>query len=213
MKIPVLPERIFFVLLIIFIALNITLVINSLKIKKFYHSCRQELTSAVESIDINEHILINRELNTIKNIGLQINTKQMVSDEKGSKRSIVGLLNDSPKIIFRYSELNCQLCIEDEIQILKKYIDAIGFDNILFFSTYNTTRDLFLFKRMNQLQDFEIYNLKEEKLNIPVDSLNIPYVFVVDSFGNVFMLHIPERTKPEYSEQFYKVVISRLASK
>lgn len=212
MEKPVLIKRILTILVIILFAFNITLLINSLRYKKILLQYKQEIASVVEANDIIEQILINRELNTIRNIGLQINIKQKITDEKGNKISITELLNKSPKIIFRYSELNCQLCIEEEIKILLKYINDIGFDNILFFSTYNSTRDLFLFKRINQLQNFKIYNLKEEKLNIPIDSLNIPYVFLVDSSGNVVMLHIPEKTKPEFSEQFYNVVISRLAS-
>ena len=212
MEKPFSIKRILTILVIILIAFNITLLFNLLRIKKVSYSCKQELASVIETNDIIEQILINRELITIRNIGLQINIKQKVTDENGNKISITELLNNSPKIIFRYSGLNCQLCIEEEIKILRKYINDIGFDNILFFSTYNSTRDLFLFKRINQLQDFEIFNLKEEKLNIPIDSLNIPYVFLIDSFGNAVMLHIPEKTKPEFSEQFYKVVLSRLAS-
>jgi len=61
------------------------------------------------------------------------------------------------------------------------------------------------------LHNFRIYNLKEEQLNIPIDRLNIPYVFLIDSSGNIIMLNIPEKTKPEFSEQFYNVVISRFA--
>ncbi len=207
-----LTRRIITILVIILITFNITLLINSLKYKKLVFQYKQELASVIETNDIIDQILINRELITIRNIGLQINIKQKITDEKGNKISITELLNNSPKIIFRYSGLNCQLCIEEEIKILRKYINDIGFDNILFFSTYNSTRDLFLFKRINQLQNFRIYNLKEEKLNIPIDSINIPYVFLVSSSGHIDILHIPEKTKSEFSEQFYKVIISRLAS-
>jgi len=208
---PVLIKKILTILVIILIAFNITLLINSLRYKKLLFQYKQELASVIESNDIIEQILINRELNTIKNIGLQINIKLEVEDEEGNKISIAELLNNNPKVIFRYSELNCRLCIEEEIKILQKYINDIGFDNILFFSTYNSTRDLFLFKRINQLHNFRIYNLKEEQLNIPIDRLNIPYVFLIDSSGNIIMLNIPEKTKPEFSEQFYNVVISRFA--
>jgi len=210
MEKPVLVKKSLTILVIILIAFNITLLINSLKYKKLLFQYKKDIASVIEANEINKQILINRELNTLRNIGMQINIKLKVEDEEGNKISIAELLNNNPKVIFRYSELNCRLCIEEEIKILLKYINDIGFDNILFFSTYNSTRDLFLFKRINQLQDFKIYNLKEEKLNIPIDSLNIPYVFLIDSSGNIVMLNIPEKTKPEFSEQFYNVVISRL---
>ncbi|NQU81976.1 MAG: hypothetical protein HQ543_10690 [Bacteroidetes bacterium] len=212
MEKPVLIKRILTILVIILFAFNITLLINSLRYKKLLLQYKQELVSVIEANEINKQVLINRELNTIRNIGLQINIKLKVEDEKGNKISIAELLNNNIKVIFRYSELNCSLCIEEEIQILHKYINNIGIENILFFSTYHSTRDLFLFKRINKLQNFKIYNLKEEQLNIPVDRLNIPYVLLVDSSGNIVMINIPEKTKPEFSEQFYNVVISRLAS-
>ena len=205
-------KRLFVAIFLVLFAFNIALLTITLKNKKILFQYKQEMARVIDDNIISKQILINREINILRNIGLQINIEQNVKDEQGNKISVAELLNGSHKIIFRYSELNCNLCIEEEIQILQKYINDIGFDNILFFSTYNSTRDLFLFKRINQLQNYRIYNLKEEQLNIPIDRLNIPYVFLIDSSGNIVMLNIPEETKPEFSEQFYNVIISRLAS-
>jgi len=60
---PVLIKKILTILVIILIAFNITLLINSLRYKKLLFQYKQELASVIESNDIIEQILINRELN------------------------------------------------------------------------------------------------------------------------------------------------------
>lgn len=117
-------------------------------------------------------------------------------------------VNAGPILVFRYSELHCQVCVDSVITDLKKEFEEIGENNIIILSSYRSKSDLLLFKRMNQL-DLPVYNINEESLSISIDQAKTPYMFVLDSNLTVNMIFIPEKTLPELNTQYFKFVKQR----
>jgi hypothetical protein len=112
----------------------------------------------------------------------------MSSDIKNQKDMVLQLKDLSKKgetLFFRYSELGCNTCTEEVIELLNTYEIELEY-----LATYRSKTYLNTFKRMNGIKQ-EVYNVPIGVSLFPLDSLNIPYFFVADSLGNIVDAHIP----------------------
>jgi hypothetical protein len=118
------------------------------------------------------------------------------------------VIGNSPRIVMVYSELNCGVCVDNEVENLKKIAVDVGSENIIFLSSYNNPRDMWTFKRLNKL-DMDIYNLHYQKLGIPIEDDNTPFIFLIDSTLTSTMVFMPIKEVPTYSEQYYTLMKQR----
>lgn len=107
-------------------------------------------------------------------------------------------------LVFRFSETNCESCIDAEINALVKNKDKIKKDVILI-AYYQDKRDLFVFYKDFQnkgLTNIKMYLLANNALLIPLDKLNIPYYFCVNSDLTMNNFFIPQKDKPRLSKAY-----------
>jgi len=126
-------------------------------------------------------------------------------NELGEKVFFSDLVKDRSVLVFRFSELNCEICVEEEIKRLKVLSKSIK-NRLLFVTSYSFERYLYTFKRINNFK-LPIYNIVPNKIKIPVEELNIPYYFVLDSALNIHDIFVPEKTEPENTEKYFKDII------
>jgi len=139
---------------------------------------------------------------------LKLSGRLRVEDANGLEWPISRLIGSGPKIILRYSNLNCQVCVDDEIGRLRQVASKIGAEKILILSSYSNARSLQAFKRANQLNS-EVYNLGDTRLGLPSEAANVPCVFVTDPSLRIMLTHVPTKEIPELSNVFYKVALKR----
>ena len=113
---------------------------DSLKILKSLH----------ENLMQNISLIFENQYNSIDNDIIFL-------DENNNKSSIKQVILNSPKLVFNYSKLNCNICVDEQITILKKASKTIGLENILILTDYNSPRDLSRFIRLNQI-NFKVLN-------------------------------------------------------
>jgi len=111
-------------------------------------------------------------------------------------------------LIFRYSEVNCMACVEKEIVNLRDFIDRNDI-KLVVIASYTNDRDLFLFKRVNKIPKYIIYNIKEGALNLPVENINLPYYFILDSNYKANNLFVPDKNFPERSLKYLNSVVKK----
>ena len=104
---------------------------------------------------------------------LKWSNDQKVTDELGNNHDLNKILGATSKLVFRFSEFSCNTCIDREIANLKQVASNIGKENIIILATYNSIRDLAVFKRINHL-DLPIYNIPQN-------------VFSTDQVGGTFL--------------------------
>ena len=109
------------------------------------------------------------------------------------------------KIVLRFTELNCSTCIDEDIELLNKYVNEIGQSNLIIFSTFKNLRSLLSFKENHKLK-IQIFNIEELKL--PIEQANVPYFFWLDSTLTVSNVFIPQKEFPELSEIFFNKSIA-----
>jgi|GEM_PF-2928852 len=88
---------------------------------------------------------------------------------------------DKPKLIYRFSNLSCRICVENDLRILKALADSIGIDKIVVIAKFSNVRDLKIYKENEELS-YQCYNYKDE-LNIAVEKKAInysPYFIILD---------------------------------
>jgi hypothetical protein len=151
---------------------------------------------------------------------MNINNTQILSEDKdishlsicsesGSPIPLRTLIirNNNPKLIFRYSEKNCDVCIDSVLVCLKKYSGSIGVENIILLASYEDITDLKLFRKFNKI-GFEIFNA----LNIdelPIERLNTPYLFILDNTLRANCIFIPEKTIQKRTDSYFQVILKR----
>lgn len=142
---------------------------------------------------INNNLFLNKEKHVLKN--------------ETDSISLSTLINKFGKIlVFRYSELNCMMCVDQELVELRKMIHENKM-KIIIITTYGEMHDLFLFKRTNQLVDVDIYNIMEPFTNISIEKNNIPYYFVLDSDFILKDLFIPNKLFAKHSINYLHHII------
>lgn len=148
---------------------------------------------------------INRS-NEIRFNGKILDKNSIVTDEKGNKRLLSEIIKGS-KLILRYSDLNCNTCIDEQINNLNKNIQQIGDENIILLTTYENYVYMQRFRKANRIK-FAIYNV-DDNLNNEIGDIGMPYYFILceDNFriSNMFigMREIPELTT-DYLESIEK---------
>jgi hypothetical protein len=107
---------------------------------------------------------------------------------KNSKDSII-YFKDIKKntLIVKYSELNCKVCIDSMISVIKEFEKKNI--NVIYIADYRIKRYLYLFKRINKISN-EIYRTDFKS---SIDTLNVPYVYVIENDLIQKSIYIPKK--------------------
>ena len=164
-----------------------------------------------ESKEYKYEILKESSLHQIKSEAIKLKPVILLEPATGNNIKLSDLIS-GPKLILRYSELNCDVCVNQEVKNLKNLEKEIGRENIIIIASYNDPKHLNLFRRINQVEA-EIYNIGEGKLNIPLETANAPFLFVLDPSLITKTVFMPSKEIPEMSETYYKLIISKFFKK
>lgn len=133
----------------------------------------------------------------------------IISEEKDTL--LLSSLLTHPKLIYRFSELHCDSCILHEFKNLRKYITAkkLKLNDVIIICYYENVRNLKIFKRINKLQDFQIYNLKNNNLNLlEIEKAQTPYFFMINSQLRISNTFIPIKKDNKRTDNYFKKVFN-----
>jgi hypothetical protein len=191
------------------LCLNIILLFLNKKERKDYQNLNQSLNIYSDSLsqfkNRNDILVLNTSL-IFKFESEKIDENAILFDENGDPITLKQLIQKKPKLIFKYSDLNCNVCVDEQITLLKKVVTKIGSENIIIISNYNSIRELSQFVRMNQL-DIKVYNMKDNRF-FTIDS-NLPYYFVLDESFSLKLLYIPIKGDALTVQQYFNKVGER----
>lgn len=136
--------------------------------------------------------LVNLE-NTYENEDLPEKFFELINKDKTE------LIDTSNKLVFRFSQIYCGTCVTREIRLLKEFAKEIGWENIIFIATNSDEEYLLRFKRASQIKT-KIFNVPISYFRLDDESIDTPYMFIVDSdfiFKELFisMRENEERTR------------------
>ncbi len=99
------------------------------------------------------------------------------------------LMQDGSKLIFRYSELHCNACVDSMVVKLREYAKEVGPEKVNIWASYRNNRDYFLFLRLNP-----VYIVLSTTLSL--DSLVEPFMFVLSPDLHISHIYIPHKEYP-----------------
>jgi hypothetical protein len=127
----------------------------------------------------------------------------LVLDEKSNIISKNILTNQCPLLIFRFSELNCSTCINNQLSLI---IDSLQSKriNYIIISDYKNIRNLGLFKKSNSIRT-QVYNCKQLLINETIT----PYYIILNKNGALSDLFYPDEQFPELTASYLEIISNK----
>lgn len=138
--------------------------------------------------------------------GKRIPDSVFISDLSGKTMSLKSVVK-RPKLIMRFSDINCNTCVEQELENLRKFFPAPHNSmNIMILATYRNIADLLKFKRINAI-DYELFAIDKNQLELSGEANSTPYMFILDSSLRVSFPFVPTKEFPDCSIGYYKAIL------
>lgn len=135
---------------------------------------------------------------------MKIDRDLILYNTDGQIQELGKLVCQGPKLIFKYSKLNCDVCVDEQIILLKEFTEIIGSENVIIISDYDNPRELTQFVRMNQL-DNEVPNLHDQEI-IPFDK-SLPYYFILSRHLTLQQLFIPLSGSRYLTKNYFNIIL------
>ena len=166
------------------------------------------------------NILLESRLDNIQNkiileydlLGTVINPNVLMINADRDTFTLDQLITPEPVLFFKFSTLSCQPCVEKEFENISKYFSDAFNENINIISYNESIRDYIRVARSNNGKR-PVWNLMTNSLGNKLYSLDIPYLFVVDTSNKIKNIFIPDEHSPELSDAFYKSFFKSLEQK
>jgi hypothetical protein len=203
-------KKISYIIIIILIILNSIL---AYKIKSNNNDFITIFALLNEKLNKNKTELLTFEQNFIQqgeNENLELDGNLPLIDIEGNTVLVKDIIKAN-SLVLRFSELNCEECINAEIDALVNKKDKIK-KNVILITYYQDRRNMFVFYKDFQnkgLANIKMYLLPNEALLIPMDKLNIPYYFCVNSNLKMNNFFIPQKNKPTLSKVYLDYTLKR----
>lgn len=137
--------------------------------------------------------------------GKSLRDSTFITDINGNSKQLKDVI-DSHRLVLRFSDINCNTCVEQEINNLRKFFSSPKNKSIMILATYRSMADLLKFKRINAIE-FELYTISENQLPLLGEQISAPYMFVIDESLQVKFPFIPSKEFPDCSLSYYKALL------
>lgn len=191
----------YLIVIVLLITLNGVLVYKFKSNSKVFTSINFLLN---KSLNKNKEQLLTFEQNFINEKAsgnLELNDNTELVDIDGNVILVKEIFKRN-SVVLRYSEFNCKDCIEAEINVLIK--NKLK-EEIILIAFYQNRRDLFVFReefKKRGLNSTKMFLLPDRGLNIPIEKLNMPFYFCIDSNLTMTNFFIPQKDKPKLTEVY-----------
>jgi len=137
----------------------------------------------------------------LKSTFLKINPFIELTDINGDTCTFNDLGLDSETIFFRFSEINCNSCVDVEFETIKQtdswhFVLISSGNNIYGIARSLLSRDI----------NFPLYSIEFKELNLPIEKINLPYYFTLNREYSTQRVFIPSKDNPELTTEFFKTI-------
>jgi hypothetical protein len=191
----------------ILLLLNILLLFKISNTRKDYSDLIENLVKIEQQISLKDVLLEVYDTDFQSHL---YSESLSIAKDKKNKAILDKIFDEKQKLVLRYSELNCNTCIDVQFDALKKLAKKIGEKNIIILASYKSDADFNRFMRINKL-NFEVYNV--EHINLPLEKRNIPYYFITDKSLFAKLVFIPRKEYPKVYEKYFEIITKRFFTK
>ena len=167
--------------------------------------CEKRYASQAKTISLLKEIDY---LQTVSN-GISLKDNTHLINEANDTVSISAIGKPNKTLFFYYSITNCTDCVDREIERMKKSGRTLGL-HIKVISDHRKTRDLLLFKEVNNLP-FSVYRIVEEQIDLPISSINTPFYFVLDKYCKTKFVYTPYgKENTEFTDRYLEAIYNHI---
>jgi hypothetical protein len=196
--------------IVLLVIIDIIALVRLTQVQGRINQLQNAQKGATDKFAVSKDNMVARSALEIKNTMKAVNPNiPLVSAVRKDTLTLQQLVGTMPKLVFRYSELNCMSCVDHLIPKIKKIAQVIGKKNIIIAATYHSIRDLYLFKRLNGVK-MPVYKLPTSGFGLPIGKVNLPFLFVIDPQFQTKLLFVPDKTLPVMSQQYCSIIESRI---
>ena len=119
---------------------------------------------------------------------------------KKEELSLSALIKKKPLLIYRYANMECQPCFENELKELHGvFINSS--EMVVILTSYRSMRDFYIFERKNKM-NIPVYYIDDGSFNWSVEVLQKPYFFILHSDMKISNIYVPNKDFPELNRQY-----------
>lgn len=167
---------------------------------------RTENLSNIDNREKINKILINTQSIKLLTENRRMDENIYLKNEKNDSLRLRDAVGEKPKLILYYSDTNCDVCVNNEFRLLKKYKDDIGVENIIILGNYMNSKDILGIKSRYGLNDIKVCNLMYKETGLPAQSVNTPCVFMLNPEMIISHVYVPEKVVLNLSDNYYAVI-------
>jgi len=143
-----------------------------------------------------------------KEIEMKLNGKEIPLNSQlvnGKDTIYLSDIIDSDKLIFRYSELHCNTCIDAQIDALKANIDLFNKNDVIILTKSTNRQYITQFKKFNKIE-FPIYELTDS-LEVIIPDIDLPYYFIIEKkTTRINSAFVPHKEISDITEKYLNLV-------
>lgn len=141
---------------------------------------------------LKEDIMLN-----YQNNGLQLPFSEIEHQKNIDGHSLNDIISDKTLVV-RLSQQNCEVCVNTLMSLLKK----ANIKNVVFLVNYEVQH----FLENLKLYKVKGYFFKIGDLGIPIESMNLPYMFVLNKDYIVNKIYVPHDSMTDQTLSYLKYV-------
>lgn len=173
-----------------------------------YQYYKKRYYKEVNSLSTNDFLKKNFLLNAKDAGRIYYENYEIENLFEGHKKYLSDFFIDTDiKLIYRFSELSCNECIVYTSAKLKKYMEKIGSQNIIFLIRYSNINMAKIFCKQLNIDEKQIFMI--DNIDVSIDNKSESYFFTIDSNlkSNDFL--IPDRQLPEYIDLYLDSIVEK----
>jgi hypothetical protein len=145
--------------------------------------------------------------------GQLLNDSLRIYDENRAytTREFVNMFLKSNKLFFRYTDVNCNACVDSSLIKIKAFSEKLRDSNVIILASYQTARDLYVWKRINKITN-PVFRISYKSLAIKTENLNEPFFFVLNKYDRTVQnLFIPAKEYMHTTDEYLQSMLTKIA--
>lgn len=178
-----------------FFSLLCLLFINNYRYKASY-------TNGLRQREVLEEMVILH-----SNLGgsFNLSSETIFLDSLGNTILLKDLVKDYPKLVFRFTSLNCDKCYKEVLSVIAKQSKKHNDCDLLLIVSFNHINNLRLILRDYNLRVPFFFTTSASLIN-ELDSINFPYFFTLGQDGKVSNMFFVNSETPELTNHYLTTI-------
>ncbi|WP_257670431.1 hypothetical protein [Parapedobacter tibetensis] len=145
----------------------------------------------------------------IPNAGKAIDKSLHIKDLNDGEITVKDLSERSPLLVFRYSQYDCHLCVDQVLEKLHTIYEGDE-DKVCLIIDGMAGRE-FRLKYKNRKMNFLSYFVVDNSLGLSLENKNLPFLFVLSGDARVNKVFVPFKEFPDQTDAYLRNIKALLS--